>query len=251
MTSSLLLPLTSLFFFILAFNTNKLITYPAIAVSQQEVALNFKSETLSLLSVGLKKVISDVLWIQTLMDSDTDHYKNKDLNSWLYLRFSTIASLDPKFYENYYYGGQYLMIIKDDLKGSESLFKKGIQQYPDDVDLNWQLGYMYAIELGDYEKSIPYLDRIKFNPKRPKLFDSIFTRISNRVMGPQTALDYATSILKTQSSNDPIGKRLQKQIYSLRATLDLDCLNKTQVNCNLKDYYGNDYIKKGCLTVLT
>ena len=176
MTSFLLLPITSLLFFILAFNLNRQINYPAISVSQQDAALNFKSESLSLLSLGLKRLISDVMWIQTLMDSDTDHYKNKDLNSWLYLRFSAIAGLDPKFYENYYYGGQYLMIVKDDLLGAEDLLSRGLKHYPDDLQLNWQLGFLYGIEMKQPRSALPSFDAININPKRPKFVNSLDTK---------------------------------------------------------------------------
>jgi hypothetical protein len=244
MTSFLLLPITSLLFFIFAFNLNQQINYPAISVSQQDAALNFKSESLSLVSLGLKRLISDIMWIQTLMDSDTDHYKKKDLNSWLYLRFSAIAGLDPKFYENYYYGSQYLMIVKDDLLGAEDLLNKGLKYYPDDVQLNWQLGFLYGIEMKQPKRALPYFDVIKLNPKRPKFFDSLYTKFSANISGNQEAFDYALEVWKKLPDGDQVKERLGKQLYTLKALIDLDCLNGGKKDCSHQDFLGNDYKKE-------
>jgi hypothetical protein len=244
MTSYLLLPITSLLFFLVAFNLNRHITFPVLEVSKQDAALNFKSETLTFFSVGLKRLISDVMWIQTLMDSDTEHYKKKDLNSWLYLRFSTIASLDPKFYENYYYGSQYLMVVKDDIPGSETLLTKGLREFPSDVGLNWQMGYLWGIERRDPSKALPYFDVIKSNPKRPRFFDSLYTKFAANISGNQEAYEFALEAWRKLPEGDVVKVRLEKQIYTLKAIEDLKCLNQGQGNCNRADFFGKPYIKK-------
>ena len=64
-------------------------------------------------------MISSLLWTHTLLFSDYEHYKNDDLDSWMYLRFNTITDLDPRMYEAYNYGGQYLSIVKDDVFGAK------------------------------------------------------------------------------------------------------------------------------------
>ena len=46
----------------------------------QETAVNVNSSSLSILSAGNKRLISSYMWIQTLLDSDLDHYKKNDLN---------------------------------------------------------------------------------------------------------------------------------------------------------------------------
>ena len=245
MVRSALLPLICIICFATAVLFHQRISYPIIQIAKQDVALNFKAETISLLSIGFKRLLSDIMWIQTLMESDTDHYKKKDLNSWLYLRFSTIAKLDPLFYENYNYGGQYLMIIKDDLIGAEKLLTDGTKYYPDDISLNWQLGFMFAIELSEFEKSLPFLDRIKYNPGRPPMFDSLYTKIATNSLGPKEALNYAKSMWEKHKDGEVIKERLAQQVYTLKAMIDLDCLNsKDQINCDRYDFHGNPYIKK-------
>jgi len=244
MVRSALLPLICILCFAFAVLFNQKISYPIIQVAKQDIALNFKPEMISLLSIGFKRLISDIMWIQTLMESDTDHYKKKDLNSWLYLRFSTISKLDPLFYENYNYGGQYLMIIKDDLVGAEKLLKDGTNFYPNDISLNWQLGFMFAIELADYAKSLPYLDKIKFNPKRPTMFDSIYTKIVNQSSGPEIALEYAYEMWRAHKDGEVIKERLENQIYTLKSQIDTNCLSEGKQDCNKTDFYGDPYLKK-------
>lgn len=244
MVRSIVIPLISLSCFSIALIFNQKVSYPIIQISKQDEAFNFKSETLSILSVGFKRLISDIMWIQTLMDSDLEHYKKKDLNSWLYLRFSTIAYLDPKFYENYYYGGQYLMVVKDDSIGAEDLFLKGLKVFPTDVDLNWQMGFLYGIERKEPQSALPFFDAIKFNPKRPKFFDSLYTKFSANISGAKEAYEFAFEAWQKLPPGDGVRLRLEKQLYTLKALMDIECLNAGNVGCKTRDFYGAPYIKK-------
>lgn len=178
------------------------------------------------------------------MESDTDHYKKKDLNSWLYLRFSTIAALDPKFYENYYYGGQYLMIVKDDLVGAQELLTRGLVHYPSDVQLNWHLGFLYGIELKQPQKALPFFDTIKYDPKRPKFFDSLYTKFAANISGNEEAYAFALEVWRKLPEGDNVKQRLEKQIYTLKALIDLECLNQGKSGCSTQDFFGNNYKKE-------
>lgn len=244
MTQSRIILSYGILSFFIALLIGQKINLPSPIIDKQEAALNVKGEFLKVSSVGLKRFFSDLLWIQTLMESDLDHYKKKDLNSWLYLRFLTISKLDPKFYENFYYGGQYLMIVKDDLVGAESLLKRGLIHYDEDVGLNWQLGYMFAIEKKELEASLPFLNKIRFKPNKPKMFDSIYTKIVTNTLGPSEAYSFALSMWSQYEEGEPVKTRLEKQIYTLKAEIDLACLNSNAQDCDTKDFYGNHYIKK-------
>ena len=80
---------------------NKNLVKPSFKVSKQSSALNISHELLSIFDLGQRRLFSDILWISTLLESDLEHYKENDLNSWLYLRFNTISVLDPLFLKNY------------------------------------------------------------------------------------------------------------------------------------------------------
>jgi hypothetical protein len=213
-----------------------------VEVSLQDHSMTPRTSIVRHFSLGLKRSIADIIWIHTLMESDTEHYKAKDLRSWMYLRFAAIAELDPRFYENYHYGSQYLMIIKDDLPASEALLREGLRHYPDDVSLNWQLGYLYAIEKNTPLEAMPYLDRIRFNPRRPQMFDSLYTRIASGTLGKKEAFDYALEVWKSHAEGTPIKERLAVMLYTLKASLDLECLNQNRKDCPRDDFDGNPYV---------
>jgi len=141
---------------------------PLLNISMQQAALNFKSNYLQLFTFGQKRLISSILWIHTLMESDLEHYKQKDLNSWMYLRFQTITSLDPQFYEAYLYGGQYLSIVKNDLLGAKKIYEKGLKLFPDNYKLTFNAAFNYTFELKDMKSGHDIWDRINDLPKAPR-----------------------------------------------------------------------------------
>jgi len=140
---------------------------------KQEIIINRENHSINLNSSilyfngGLRRFISSVLWVHTLMLSDTQHYKKADLNSWMYLRFSIIQKLDPHFLELYHFGGQYLSIIKDDLRGATEIFELGLKEYPYNYFLNYHAAFLYFHELKNYNKAIPLLQRIQSYPQAP------------------------------------------------------------------------------------
>jgi hypothetical protein len=217
---------------------------PKFEISKQDSALNISHNFLTFFSLGQKRLIADILWVQTLIESDLDHYKKNDLNSWMFLRFNSIARLDPKFYENYLYGGQYLSIVKDDILGAEIILQKGINYFDNDYYLNFQLGYVYAFEKGDFLKSKIYYEKIKNSPLRTKFFDSFYSRILNESVGPEQALYFSQESLLRAEKNSILYQKLKKNITSLQIEIDLNCLNNSNSNlCNKTDPYGNLYFK--------
>lgn len=217
---------------------------PKLNLTKQDTAINISNKILLYFSVGNKRFLSDLLWIQTLLESDDEHYRQKDLNSWMYLRFQTISVLDPLFYENYLYGGLYLSIVKDDVLGAAEIFTNGLKLYPEDYDLNYYAGFNYYFEIGDYKNGLIYLEKIQNHPKAAKFIKSIVQKLKF-----ETSHDYGLTLdfLKNNynETKDPIlKKRFLNDIYSLQAELDLKCLNEGGVNCNKADIEGNDYILK-------
>jgi hypothetical protein len=216
---------------------------PAIVISKQDEAINVNKDILLLLSGGNKRLISDILWIQTLLESDEAHYSKKDLNSWMYLRFLNIATMDPLFYQNYYWGGMYLSVIKDDILGSAKLYDMGLKYYPDDYQLNYFAGFNAYFEMGDNAKGLKYLERIQNHPSAKP-----FVKLLVQKLKFETSYDYEAAMIFLKNNynetKDPIIKERQYgEIYSLQAEIDLNCLNSSKPNCNTKDFEGKNYIK--------
>ena len=215
-----------------------------LEIDKQSSALNLDQNILKIASFGQKRMIADLLWVQTLMESDLEHYAKRDLSSWMYLRFKSIADLDPRFYENYLYGGQYLMIVKDDIPGAEKILVKGAALYPNDYKLNFNTGFLYAMEIGDLDKALNYYIKIKDSPERPFNFDSFLAKVMSQTLGPEDALNYSIESLKRTPEDSPLYTKIKDNIYALKAQIDLECLNnsKDKTKCSSVDYLGDSYI---------
>jgi tetratricopeptide (TPR) repeat protein len=224
---------------------NLQIKKPNIVLSKQDTAININTKFLALLSAGHKRLITDFMWIQTLIESDTEHYKKKDLNSWLFLRFNTISILDPKFYENYSYGGQFLSIVKDDLEGAIFLYEKGLAIFPDDYKLNYDTGFINYFELGDFKKGLKYLSKVENNPKAPYFLKSILLKLAYEVSGDLQATFQFVSHSYETTKDRLLKEKLHSDLYAIKAEIDLKCLNNNRGGCDTKDLLGDPYVKRG------
>ncbi len=236
-------------FLALSYHFNYKLIPPKINIDKQSSALNFKPAFYDLISLGHNKMISSLLWITTLLEMDHSHYKIRDLNSWMYLRFSQIAKLDPYFYENYILGGTFLSIIKDDIIGAEEILKLGVSYYPLDYGLNYYGGFNAFYELKDYARAIFYWENLEKLPgihqKFPMLNGLINKARANKSGDLNSALIFMQNAYANEQ-NEFIKKRLHKQLYAIKAELDLTCLNEIQDNqkCSHFDLEGKPYVKK-------
>jgi len=226
--------------------TNTNLHPPNFKITKQDSAVNFNISFLKILAMGNKRLFTDILWITTLLESDHSHYKNKDLNSWMFLRFKSIIELDPQFLKAYQFGGQYLSIIKDDLFGAEIIFDSGLEVFPEDYLLNFNSGFLQAFELGNSAKAIKNYGSILSHPKTPIYVKSIINKLR---YNESNDLDLAYKlVLETYLNTDEIflKEKLKTDLYAIKATIDLNCLNSLNSNsCNLKDHNGTLYIKRG------
>lgn len=217
---------------------------PDLKLTKQDTALNINSDLLVYLSAGNKRIIADTIWVQTLLESDLDHYVGQEKLNWMFLRFKTIALLDPLFYENYSWGGQYLAIVKDDLSGGSELMENGLKYYPEDYKLNYLLGFTYYYELGNYKQGILYLEKIMNHPRAPFFLKTVVLKMK---MEKGFNIDTILALLKVQyeqTKDNNFKQKIKRDIYSLKAERDLKCLNQKQMNCEMNDAEGNTYILK-------
>lgn len=219
---------------------------PFIFITKQEDSLNFNDKFLVHYNLGLKRLISSTLWISTILESDNDHYKKKDLNSWMFLRFNTIGNLEPLFYENYLFGGTYLSIIKDDLEGASLIYDKGLSFYGDDFALLRDAGFHYYFEVQNYPKAYQLYSKLKNNPKTSPIIISSLARMEKSQGNIEGAYELLLNRYSQLSDkNSFVAERLRLHLYSLKAEIDLNCLNGIEKKiCDTVDFLGNNYQKK-------
>lgn len=228
---------------VIAGKLNNSFTKPVIIINKQDSAINFNSDLLRIFSIGQKKLLTDILWISTLLESDEEHYNKKDLNSWIYLRFISIFNLDPNFLNAYRFGGQYLSIVKDDLLGADIIFQKGLSIFPNDYDLNYHAAFLYGFELGQYEKAIKSYEKIINHPRAPEFVSSIINKFRYSLNNdlPLT-FKVVLETYKNTPEDSHIRKKLFHDLYAIKAEIDLECLNQKQEDCSRNDFSNKPYI---------
>ena len=230
--------------FVLLFALKDSSKAPKLEISMEDRATNYSSTFLKFTSLGNYRMISSLLWTHTLLFSDYEHYKGNDLNSWMYLRFKAISDLDPKMYENYYWGGQYLSIVKDDVFGAEEIYNLGLKQFPEDLWLNYLSGFNYIYEIGDKEKGIERFLTIKDHPKLMKTIP-ILPSITAKLLRDSDDLESIFLMVRSaweKAPDENMKKRYWNSLYAIRAEIDLKCLNENRTNCRKKDIAGNPYV---------
>lgn len=152
----------SAIFLFISYEIKRSFPLPVLKISKQDSSININYQFLKFSNLGHKRLLSSLFWVATILESDHDHYQQKDSNSWMFLRFDTISKLDPLFYYNYYFGGIYLSIVKDDIIGATTIYKKGIETYPNSLPLLKNAAFHFRFEADD-----------------PKMALSIYNQISN------------------------------------------------------------------------
>ncbi|MDO9181764.1 MAG: hypothetical protein Q7U04_05120 [Bacteriovorax sp.] len=237
--------LAVLFFLFIANTINQKFSKPLVILSKQSDTWNLNDEMVLRFNLGFKRLESSYLWISTILESDIEHYKDKNLNSWMFLRFNSISKLDPQFYENYAFGGPYLSIVKDDLEGASVIYDKGLLQFPNDFSLLRDAGFHYHFELGNYSKSYAIYSRLKNHKLSNPVIISNLARLEIEKGNPQLAFNLLLTQLKSIKDKDSfLAQKIKSHLYSIKAEMDLTCLNMFLKNCSVKDFYGKKYIYK-------
>lgn len=218
---------------------------PSIQISKQSDSLNISTQVWKYVNLGQKRLISSILWIATILESDHEHYKSKDLNSWMFLRFNSISELEPNFYENYAFSGPYLSVIKDDLHGASYMYKKGLAVYPDDYYLLNQASFHFYYEAHDIDYSYKILQKLNKHKKASALVKSALSRIEADKGDLPRAFEILTEFQNTFADKNFISDKIYEFRYSIKAEIDLACLNSLNKGCSSYDLDGVPYVKTG------
>lgn len=216
---------------------------PTLFISKQDSSINLNPKLVSFTSLGHKRLISSLFWIFTILESDHEHYKQKDLNSWMYLRFKFISELDPHFVQTYTFGGLYLSIIKDDIPGATEIYRKGLALFPQNKELIKDAFYHFYFQANEREFAKNLLRNNLNLIKNETLLLSLLARHEST----DGNFDFAYSILKNRLStlheNSPLYIKIRASLYAIKAEKDLLCLNsiKKVEGCDKVDFDGDLY----------
>lgn len=223
---------------------HKKISIPSLELSPQETTIHINEDLIRSLSLGQTRLLSSLLWAETLLKGDIKHYEKNDLSSWMFLRLKLITELDPYFYKAYLYGSVYLSIIKDDIEGASYLYKRGLELYPNDLQLNLHAGFHFYFEAGDINSAVAALDKASNNPNFPPRMKSILSRLKAEAGLLEDSYNIILSFYKNAPENSAIQKKFEENLFSLKTEIDLKCLNSKKEGCAHQNLKGNRYLYK-------
>lgn len=198
-------------------------------------------EVLTTINFGAQKLISSLMWSLSLLQSDLLR-KERSERSWFYYRVDVVSHLDPLFLENYIYGGLLLSIINDDVYGADEIFTKGLRLFPDNKFLLWYKGFNLCYEIKKCDEALEYFVHLN-NIKMPHEYVVLPSIISN-IYSKKGELNLGFQILYNEylsQKNEEMKKHIARSLYSMKAAMDLKCLNAGLQNCDLKDFFGDNY----------
>jgi len=216
---------------------------PNILITQQDSVINFNEGFMEIIGGGFKRMLSSLLWVETLLRSDLEHYNEDDLNNWMYRRLNLITNLDKRFYEAYIFGAIYLSIVKDDEKAALLIYRKGLNEFPDDYFLNFNIAFHLYFEMNEAALSIPHFEKTVDDPRAPKYLKSLIAKLKSESGNLLDAQKIMTELWKNTPEQTVIKKKYENNLYAIKAELDLDCLNKQKPNCPRNDFRGSPYLK--------
>lgn len=165
--------------------------------------------------MGLTNFLADFIWVKTLLESDIEHYKKDDLNSWMYLRFKSIAHLDPWFYTNYIFGSIYLSVIKDDIKGASEFIQRGLEYFPEDKTLNQFCMFHFTTEDPAPAIADKCLKAILNNPDVTEIFKMLLVNFYKKNNQNDLAINLIDQMLQ-DVKDENTRKRLLKKKEALQ-----------------------------------
>lgn len=132
-----------------------------------EEALYFSSSTLKKLSLGYKELLADIYWMRALQYFGGKRFEEKDPEQ-LYKYFDILTDLDPKFANAYRFGGSFLAepvpFGMGDVERGMKLYDKGRMNNPDNFHIPLEQGFIYYLNLKDYEKASELFEEASEKP---------------------------------------------------------------------------------------
>jgi tetratricopeptide (TPR) repeat protein len=118
--------------------------------------LYFSSSVLRRISLGYDDLLADIYWLRALQYFGGTRFDDID-SGLLYKYFDIITDLDPKFVNAYRYGGTFLAepppFGMGDVANGMKLFDKGRINNPDNFRIPLEEGFVYYLDLKDYDKA--------------------------------------------------------------------------------------------------
>jgi len=113
------------------------------------------SQSLKLISLGYRNLMSDILWFKTVQYYGGYRLGKNSLRLFRHL-INVITDLDPQFTFAYQLGAVIMAEDMDAFEEGRKVLQKGIENNPGNWRLTFELGFLYYITGRDYKKAQQY-----------------------------------------------------------------------------------------------
>ena len=150
--------------------------------------------------------------VRVMLDS-IEMAPRKDVceGSWSFKLLDAITNLAPKFKMPYLVGGSTLSVLLEDHIGAKIIFKKGVQQYPNDWSILYRAAYHFLFELNDLETAARYMQRAAENGAPEwvhSLAARIYTKTGQIALGISTLEGYL-KVIKNEERKKQVEQRIK------------------------------------------
>ena len=115
------------------------------------------------MSLGYNGLLADIYWTRAVQYFGWKHKQRSHEYPLLYPLLDITTELDPQLIVAYRFGATFLAQEPPDGAGQPEravkLIEKGIRANPDDWHLYYDLGFVYAMNLGDYQAAADVFER--------------------------------------------------------------------------------------------
>ena len=129
----------------------------------EEVLYISSPHALKRMSLGYEGLLADVYWTRAVQYFGSKHHAGARDFRLLAPLLEIATTLDPKLLVAYQYGGNFLAPPPPEGAGMPQaaidLLEQGIRNSPDDWHLYYQLGFVYYMDLRDYERAAEAFSR--------------------------------------------------------------------------------------------
>lgn len=121
------------------------------------------AKALKRISLGYNGLLADIYWTRAVQYFGWKHKQRSHEYPLLYPLLDVTTELDPQLIVAYRFGATFLAQEPPDGAGQQEraveLIEKGIKANPDDWHLYYDLGFVYAMNLGDYKAAADAFER--------------------------------------------------------------------------------------------
>lgn len=153
---------------------------------------------LDLLSLDYDSLVADLLWIKGAVYFGS-HYRLKGFEyPWLYHILDMATTLDPQYYDVYWYGSSILPTVEETIK----LLEKGRKNFPSNWKLPEMIGFNYHFHLKDYFKAAQYYEIASSLPGHPPYVPSLAGRFYEEAGDLDSAIRVLNNFYITSERDD-------------------------------------------------